>query len=262
MSATLLIPALLLDSAFGEPKWLWNRYPHPAVLMGRAVGFADAQLNHGSQRRAKGVLAMAALGLIAAALGWLIHLIPDFGVIEVIVAAILLAQKSLVQHVRAVGDALRLSLPGGRQAVSMIVGRDTSELDEAAISRAATEAAAAADKAAAVSELLRAASASGGGEDRWAQMMKLATVALGTGAVRITGPAQLAPPVEAPTDAAGPAGQGPVTVAPAEAPTWADQLVNALMAAQDDPEAGAKLQAVGALLPPEVRAAIAGGVAS
>ncbi len=142
MSATLLIPALLLDAALGEPKWLWDRYPHPAVLMGRAVGFADARLNHGTQRRAKGVLAMALLGLLAAALGWLIHLIPDFGVIEVIVAAILLAQKSLVQHVRAVGDALRLSLPGGRQAVSMIVGRDTAALDQPGVSRAAIESAA------------------------------------------------------------------------------------------------------------------------
>lgn len=142
MSATLLIPALLLDAALGEPKWLWDRYPHPAVLMGRAVGYADARLNHGSQRRAKGVLAMVLLGLIAATLGWLIHLIPDFGLIEVIVAAILLAQKSLVQHVRAVADALRLSLPGGRQAVSMIVGRDTAALDPPGVSRAAIESAA------------------------------------------------------------------------------------------------------------------------
>jgi adenosylcobinamide-phosphate synthase len=142
MSATLLIPALLLDAALGEPKWLWDRYPHPAVLMGRAVGYADARLNHGSQRRAKGVLAMVLLGLIAATLGWLIHLIPDFGVIEVIVAAILLAQKSLVQHVSAVADALRLSLPGGRQAVSMIVGRDTAALDPPGVSRAAIESAA------------------------------------------------------------------------------------------------------------------------
>jgi adenosylcobinamide-phosphate synthase len=142
MSATLLIPALLLDAALGEPKWLWDRYPHPAVLMGRAVGYADARLNHGSQRRAKGVLAMVLLGLMAATLGWLIRLIPDFGVIEVIVAAILLAQKSLVQHVRAVADALRLSLPGGRQAVSMIVGRDTAALDPPGVSRAAIESAA------------------------------------------------------------------------------------------------------------------------
>ena len=74
-----------------------------------------------------------ALGLILAQFG---------PVVEVIIAAILLAQKSLVQHVRAVSDALRVSLGDGRRAVSMIVGRDTDQMDETAVARAATESAA------------------------------------------------------------------------------------------------------------------------
>ncbi len=137
-----LILAMLLDALLGEPKALWNRWPHPAVLMGRAVGCMDKRFNAGPHRRAKGAAAMGALGLAALALGQLIALVPDFGVLEVIVTAILLAQKSLVQHVRAVADALRLSLPGGRFTVSMIVGRDTAALDQAAVSRAAIESAA------------------------------------------------------------------------------------------------------------------------
>ena len=44
MSALLLVPALLLDAAMGEPKFLWSRLPHPAVLMGRAVAFAELRL--------------------------------------------------------------------------------------------------------------------------------------------------------------------------------------------------------------------------
>ena len=142
MSATLLIPAMLLDAALGEPKWLWDRYPHPAVMMGRAIGWADRRFNDGRHRRAKGAAVMTALGLAAMGLGWVIHAIPDFGMLEIIAAAILLAQKSLVQHVRAVADELRLSLAGGRRAVSMIVGRDTANLDGPAISRAAIESAA------------------------------------------------------------------------------------------------------------------------
>lgn len=142
MSATLLLPALLLDAALGEPKWLWNRYPHPAVLMGRAVGFADRMLNFGTAKRQKGIVAMALLGLGAWLLGWTIAAIPDFGLLEIIAAAMLLAQKSLVQHVRAVADALRISIPAGRQSVAMIVGRDTKSLDAPAISRAAIESAA------------------------------------------------------------------------------------------------------------------------
>jgi adenosylcobinamide-phosphate synthase len=142
MSAALLVPALLLDAVLGEPKFLWSRLPHPAVLMGRAVGFVEVRLNSGEQRKLKGVLAMFGLAVLAMLLGWVIHALPDFGVIEVVVAAILLAQKSLVQHVQAVGDALRLSLGDGRRAVAMIVGRDTGGMDDAAVSRAAIESAA------------------------------------------------------------------------------------------------------------------------
>jgi adenosylcobinamide-phosphate synthase len=58
-----------------------------------------------------------------------------------VIAAVLLAQKSLVDHVRAVADGIRISLADGRRTVSMIVGRDT-KLDEAAVSRAAIESAA------------------------------------------------------------------------------------------------------------------------
>ncbi len=142
MSAVLLVPAMILDAAFGEPKWLWSRVPHPAVVMGRAVGFAEARLNAGPQRKLKGIGAMAGLGLLAVITGWVIHVLPDFGVVEVIVAAIVLAQKSLVQHVGAVADALRLSLGDGRRSVAMIVGRDTGQMDGAAVARAAIESAA------------------------------------------------------------------------------------------------------------------------
>jgi adenosylcobinamide-phosphate synthase len=141
VSAALLLPALILDAALGEPKWLWSRLPHPVVLLGRAVGFADLRLNHGAQRKLKGILAMVGLGAIATLIGWLIHLVPDYGLLEVTAAAILLAQRSLVQHVQAVADAVRISLGDGKRAVAMIVGRDTAEMDEAAVARAAIESA-------------------------------------------------------------------------------------------------------------------------
>jgi adenosylcobinamide-phosphate synthase len=142
MSAALLVPALLLDAAFGEPNWLWSRLPHPAVVMGRAVGWLDARLNTGENRKAKGVLALIVLVFGAGLVGAVIAAIPDGGLLEVLAAAILLAQRSLVDHVRAVGDALRLSLADGRRMVARIVGRDTSALDEAGVARAAIESAA------------------------------------------------------------------------------------------------------------------------
>jgi len=142
MSAALLVPALLLDAAFGEPHWLWSRLPHPAVVMGRAVSWLDARLNRGDNRKAKGVLALVVLVLGAGLAGAAIAALPDGGLLEVLAAAILLAQRSLVDHVRAVGDALRLSLSDGRRMVARIVGRDTTALDEAGVARAAIESAA------------------------------------------------------------------------------------------------------------------------
>lgn len=136
-----LLLALLLDAALGEPRALWDRWPHPAVLMGRAVAWADRTFNEGDHRRAKGVLALLILLAGAAALGLLLAALPGF-VAEVIVGAILLAQRSLAQHVGAVARGLRLSVPEGRRAVAMIVGRDTAAMDEPAVARAAIESAA------------------------------------------------------------------------------------------------------------------------
>ncbi len=135
-----LVLAMLLDAAMGEPKWLWSRFPHPAILMGRVIGWADDRFNRGDQRRANGILTMTGLAIGALALGWLLSL---FGpVVEIVIAAILFAQRSLVEHVKAVGNALRLSVGDGRMSVAMIVGRDTSEMDAPAVSRAAIESAA------------------------------------------------------------------------------------------------------------------------
>ena len=136
----ILVLAMLLDAALGEPKWLWDRAPHPAVLMGRAVSALEARLNTGANRCLKGTLAQAVLVLGAGLLGLLLS---QFGaLVEIIAAAILLAQKSLVDHVRAVAMGLRQGLPQGRAAVAMIVSRDTAQLDETSTARAAIESAA------------------------------------------------------------------------------------------------------------------------
>ncbi|MEJ6393412.1 adenosylcobinamide-phosphate synthase CbiB [Gymnodinialimonas sp. 2305UL16-5] len=141
-TAPLLLVALVLDSVFGEPRWLWARVPHPAVLMGRIISICDSRLNRGASRRISGILVVLGLSLGALGLGWIISELPLGWLWQVLGAAILLAQRSLADHVEAVAVALRQSVPKGRQAVSTIVGRDTSALDQAAISRAAIESAA------------------------------------------------------------------------------------------------------------------------
>ena len=136
-----LFLAMLLDAAAGEPRWLWDRVPHPAVIMGKLVGWADEMFNTPGMGRAKGVVTLLGLILVALVLGLILRAIPG-QIIDLIVLAILLAQRSLSDHVRAVANGLRDSLTAGRAAVAMIVGRDTAEMTEPDVARAAIESAA------------------------------------------------------------------------------------------------------------------------
>jgi len=123
-SAAILLCALLLDSLFGEPRWLWSRTPHPIVLMGRLIGWADTRFNNGSKWAGAGVIgALVVFGVLIGIV------LTQFGaVMQILVVAILVAHKSLIQHMAFVAQELRLSLPAGRRAVGLIVSRDTSQM--------------------------------------------------------------------------------------------------------------------------------------
>ncbi|WP_366657218.1 adenosylcobinamide-phosphate synthase CbiB [Fodinicurvata sp. EGI_FJ10296] len=144
------IAALALDAWLGEPDWLWSRVRHPVVVIGQAVGWLEEQWNRAgdspSRRRMMGVLTVALIvlggGLLAAGLHRLLALIPfGLGIVgEIVVVAILLAGRSLHEHVAAVRRALDGGgLAAGRAAVALIVGRSPDTLDEAGVGRAAIE---------------------------------------------------------------------------------------------------------------------------
>src|SRR5690606_10908135 len=118
----------------GDPDWLWRRLPHPVVLLGRLVGGLERRLNParfpaasapaGSTRLA-GVAALLLLLGLAVAAGLAIEALGLWP-LELLAAAVLLAQRSLYDHVAAVARALiGDGLSSGRQAVARIVGRDT-----------------------------------------------------------------------------------------------------------------------------------------
>ncbi|MBI6628841.1 adenosylcobinamide-phosphate synthase CbiB [Pontibaca salina] len=136
----ILVIALMLDAALGEPRWLWSRAPHPAVLMGRAVAALDRHLNRGKYLRVMGVLTAGVLMGAALAVGWTLSLAGPL--VETVIAAMLLAQRSLVQHVQDVSAGLRLSTGDGRVMVTRIVSRDCQHMDASQVARAAIESAA------------------------------------------------------------------------------------------------------------------------
>ena len=148
MSAIVLVAAIGLDALVGDPDVLWRRVPHPVVLFGRAIGLADGRFNRegdaDARRKALGAATMVLLIGGAAVIGLEIDLLTGslgpFGwALEVVVVAVLLAGRSLADHVVAVREGLGHGLEAGRYAVSMIVGRDPELLDEAGVARAAIE---------------------------------------------------------------------------------------------------------------------------
>lgn len=150
--AVVLLLGQAFDALVGDPEALWRRVPHPVAVAGRLVGWLDRNWNRDgdppSRRRDRGVAALAVLLLAAAAIGAVIAGLLDRlglfgGLLEAAVVGVMLAQRSLHDHVTAVADAfLRDGLGGARQAVAAIVGRDPQALDEAGVCRAAVESAA------------------------------------------------------------------------------------------------------------------------
>ena len=142
-SASILLVALAIDALLGEPERLWRRLPHPVELAGRVIALAEQYLNRAGGRRAKGIVFIVVATVAAGLIGKLISALPDYGVIETVAVAVLLAHRGLIDHVRNVATALRGDgLGAARAAVSKIVGRDSSVLDESGVARAAIESAA------------------------------------------------------------------------------------------------------------------------
>ncbi len=146
----IALVALALDAAIGWPASLYARIGHPVGGFARLIGWCE---RHGNRpdwsavwRKLLGLATIVALIAIAAAVAWLLEAFAraSLGAWAWLAVAILawpgLAQKSLYDHVAAVADALvRDDLTGARQAVGMIVGRDTTVLDQAGVARAAIE---------------------------------------------------------------------------------------------------------------------------
>jgi adenosylcobinamide-phosphate synthase len=139
--------ALLIERFTGYPQAIHSRISHPVVWMGSLISYLDQRLNKPGVSPAEGrIRGVAALAVLIAAAFFPAYVIADLltgwrlgWFVEVLLATSLIAQKSLKEHVVAVYDGLGRSLPEGRKAVSLIVGRDPARLDESGVSKAALE---------------------------------------------------------------------------------------------------------------------------
>jgi adenosylcobinamide-phosphate synthase len=144
----LLIGSLILDALFGDMPAVFRYVPHPVILAGRAIAFFDRRLNRetrsAASRRERGIVTVVILVGGAALVGLAVEracrgsLVG--GLVECLLIAVLIAQRSLHEHVAAVATALATGgLPAGRDAVRHVVGRDPASLDAFGVARAAIE---------------------------------------------------------------------------------------------------------------------------
>lgn len=136
-----------LDLLLGDPRWL----PHPIRLMGALIALLEKGLRRIFPVTPKGELTGGVLLVILTAgisTGVAIGLLIVLGLIspvlafvgEIILSYQMLAARSLRDESTKVQRALETgTLAEARQAVSMIVGRDTERLDETGVAKAAVE---------------------------------------------------------------------------------------------------------------------------
>ncbi|MBF0177647.1 MAG: cobalamin biosynthesis protein [Magnetococcales bacterium] len=134
--AALLLPALLLDRALGEPEC-----HHPLVGFGRLACWIEAHFNKPGQSRWPGVVAVAFLVLpwVAA-----VHLLTNDTLIgsgiAVVALYLALGLRSLGEHGRAIVAAWRRDgVAGARGRVQYVVSRDTAHLNSREVALAGVE---------------------------------------------------------------------------------------------------------------------------
>lgn len=135
----------ILDMLFGDPYWL----PHPIRLIGNLIAALDRKLLGENDKKNpffRGViLVLAVTGSTVAVTAALLILayriwLPAGVILESIMTYQILAAKCLKVESMKVYQALETGdIEASRKAVSMIVGRDTAQLDQTGVAKAAIE---------------------------------------------------------------------------------------------------------------------------
>ncbi|MFI3264411.1 MAG: adenosylcobinamide-phosphate synthase CbiB [Rikenellaceae bacterium] len=132
---------LLLDSCIGDPYWM----PHPIRLFGNMISAMERKLNQGENRLFKG----AVTWLVLCGVVWLFFFAVDILiggniVLQIIWGSIFfffgISNRCLIEEGLKVESILNQDdLKGAREQLSMIVGRETKQLNPSQIRSAVIE---------------------------------------------------------------------------------------------------------------------------
>jgi adenosylcobinamide-phosphate synthase len=144
MTAAVFLGAYIIDIIIGDPRW----FSHPVVIIGKAVRFLEGKIRRTSLigRKKGGIILCFAVVIPTFFIIWgvvegCLFVNALLGaIITVLFASMTLATRSLFDESKAVIDTLNNgNIVEARKKLSMIVGRDTENLDEQEICRAVIE---------------------------------------------------------------------------------------------------------------------------
>jgi len=144
MTPAVFLGAYIIDIIIGDPRW----FSHPVVIIGKAVRFLEEKIRRISLigRKKGGIILCFAVVIPTFFITWgvvegCLFVNALLGaIITVLFASMTLATRSLFDESKAVIDTLNNgNIVEARKKLSMIVGRDTENLDEEEICRAVIE---------------------------------------------------------------------------------------------------------------------------
>ncbi|MDR1547347.1 MAG: adenosylcobinamide-phosphate synthase CbiB [Hungatella sp.] len=142
-----VLTGCFLDLCFGDPRWLW----HPVCGIGSLISWLEKKLRERFPKDEMGerraglwlvILVLFITGTMSAAILWTAYFLSSYAgfFIESVMCGQMMAWRSLREESMKVYKAFSGGdVEGARQAVSMIVGRDTKGLSEEGITKAAVE---------------------------------------------------------------------------------------------------------------------------
>lgn len=147
LSALAFLLGVLMDFCFGDPHWLM----HPVQVIGKLISLLEKGLRGRFPKTPEGerragfclvVLVLAVTGLVCGGILFLAWCISPFLylAVETLWCWQIPAAKSLkTESMKVYRELVKGDLPGARKAVSMIVGRDTQNLTQEQVAKAAVE---------------------------------------------------------------------------------------------------------------------------
>ncbi|MBQ7215255.1 MAG: cobalamin biosynthesis protein CobD [Synergistaceae bacterium] len=135
--AAELCCAVLLDALLGDPR----NFPHPVVLIGKVIDFLHKRLYTSPSSFLRGLVLCASTLLVTGCSVWLVLYVSGYSVVvRICLLYSALAWRDLKDETAPVLECLRKNdLTNARKYLACVVGRDTQNLTEGEISRAAIE---------------------------------------------------------------------------------------------------------------------------